>query len=158
MNYTNDKDLYIKVFSEIAMLHDDVGYRKRTNAYRATTGAKARQYPAVTVGAKYGDSREFGNQHSPAARQLLHLKILDGFAVRLGSDVNGYTGLCGNAVGHCAENYAASKVLDDRDSQALLSPKLEDIAFTYAFNPRIWKKVEWCENCHKMFDSDGNNE
>lgn len=156
MNYTRDYDLYVIVFSEIAKLHDDVAYRKRSNEYRASSGAKAKQYPAATVGALYSEFKEFGNHHSPAAKNLLHKSIIDGFRKRLNTRINEVSPFCNNAVGHCAENYAASKVLKKIDAANSPLPNIEELSFTYAFQPRTWKKIEWCSNCHRMFD--GNDE
>lgn len=152
MKYSNDRDLYLKVFTEIAKLHDDVDYRKRNYALTSCIrGAKARQYPAVTVGAMYAQFREAGNQHSPAYRKGLHNEVIVDFHKKLYCDVNGYTPFCQNAVGHCAENYAASKVLKRIGVCQTTLPPLSDIQFSYAFRPRIWKKVEWCKNCVTMF-------
>lgn len=152
MKYTKDHDLYVVVFSEIAKLHDDVAYRRRANAYRASSGTKAKQYPAVTVGALHGTYKEYGNHHSPAAKNLLHQSVVDGFDNRLNTEINGISPYCNNAVGHCAENYAASKVLNKIEAANNPLPDIQDISFTYAFQPRTWKKVDWCNNCHRMFD------
>lgn len=152
MKYSNDRDLYLKVFTEIAKLHDDVDYRKKHNALTFhIKGARAKQYPAVTVGAMYDQFREFGNHHSPAYKKGLHDEVVGEFHKKLYCDVNGNTPFCQNAVGHCAENYAASKVLKQVGVYQATLPPLSDIHFSYAFRPRIWKKVEWCKNCVTMF-------
>ena len=152
MNYTNDRNLYIDGFTEIAQMHDDVNYRVHLNSYQAKPRGKSKQYPAVTPGAKYHDYTGVGNHHSPASARDFHDRLLDGFRDKLHTEINNYTAFCDNAVGHCAENYAVQKVIERIEENNDTVPNLQEFSFTHSFEPRTWKKKDWCANCHEMFE------
>jgi len=155
MNLSHSKILYDKLFVEIARMHDEVDYRKHLNEYEGRKG-KRKDYPSVSVGAELDWEESVGHHHNYSKGQDFHPVIAQELEIRLGK-LNDYSRnypACDNKVGHCAENYAASEVLKLIDPQNLISDGqvLSDICFTKAFRPRTWKNIDWCENCHTMFD------
>ena len=146
--------LYINLFTEIKRMHDEVDYRKHLNVYSGRKGNR-RRYPAVSVGAEYEGSISIGHHHDYSSPQDFHPTILKELRARLGplNDISKKNPQCTNKVGHCAENYAASGVLNriDVDGSVDFTDSLSDILFTIAFHPRTWKSIDWCDNCHTMF-------
>lgn len=146
--------LYIKLFTEIVRMHDEVDYRRHLNAYPGRRGNR-RRYPAVSVGAKYDGTGYIGHHHDYSSPEDFHPTVLRELRARLGK-LNHIreNSPCNNKVGHCAENYAASGVLNIIDPDGLVdfTDSLSDIQFTKAFHPRTWKSIDWCDNCHTMFD------
>lgn len=155
MNLSHNKDLYNELFMQIARMHDEVDYRKHLNVYQGQRG-KWKDYPSVSVGAEINGVAGVGHHRNYSKKQDFHPLICQELATRLGN-LNGNSTnhpRCKNLVGHCAENYAASKALNRNDPQGLTNYTglLSDISFTKAFRPRTWKNIDWCENCHTMFD------
>lgn len=155
MILSHSKVLYDELFMEIARMHDEVAYRRHLNDYNGRKG-KRKDYPAVSVGAEIYGAPGVGHQHDYSNEKDFHPLVLGELSVRLGelnepSDTNPD---CHNCVGHCAENYAASKVLKQIDPHGHFhnDQVLSEIAFTKSFRPRIWKNIDWCANCHTMFD------
>lgn len=155
MRLSHNKDLYEELFMEIARMHDEVDYRRHLNAYRGQKG-KRKYYPAVSVGAELGFAKEVGHHHSESQERDFHPLVFQELTNRLGNlnEHGANYPVCKNLVGHCAENYAATKVLNRIDPQGNTnnSGVLSNLAFTKAFQPRTWKNIEWCANCHTMFD------
>ena len=155
MNLSHNKDLYVELFTQIARMHDEVDYRKHLNSYVGHRG-KWKGYPNVSVGAEFGDNSAIGHHHNYSVATDFHPLVLQELTNRLGA-LNGFGSnypACGNKVGHCAENYAATGVLraldpggNNRDLHLLSS-----LLFTKAFQPRTWKNIDWCANCHTMYD------
>lgn len=155
MILSHNRALYDELFMEIARMHDEVAYRRHLNDYNGRKG-KRKYYPAVSVGAEIYGAPGIGHHRDYSNEKDLHPLVSRELSNRLGelnepSDTNPD---CHNHVGHCAENYAASKVLGQIDphGQILDDQVLSEIAFTKAFRPRIWKNIDWCDNCHTMFD------
>ena len=155
MNLSHNKDLYIELFTQIARMHDEVAYRKHLNDYHGRKG-KQKDYPCVSVGAEYGDKMAIGHHRYYSNHKDFHSLISRELLARLGNlNDNGINyPACQNKVGHCAENYAASGVLNSIDLQGSItdSQVLSQICFTKAFQPRTWRNRDWCANCHTMFD------
>ena len=140
---------------QIARMHDEVAYRKHLNNYPGRRG-KRRYYPAVSVGAEIGGATGIGHHRDCSNEKDFHTLVSRELSNRLGelnkpSDTNPG---CHNCVGHCAENYAASSVLKEVDPQEMIRDNrmLSEITFTMAYQPRILKSIDWCANCHTMFD------
>lgn len=155
MKLSHNKDLYIDLFTEVARMHDEVDYRKHLNTYHGRKGNR-RYYPAVSVGAEYDKVSCIGHHHDYSSPQDFHHIILNNLRARLG-ELNGASKnypRCVNKVGHCAENYAASAVLNQCETKSSVDfpDSSSDILFTKAFQPRTWKSIDWCDNCHTMFD------
>lgn len=155
MKLSHNKDLYDKLFSQIARMHDEVNYRRHLNAYRGQ-GGSWKDYPCVSVGAEFLLAMAVGHHRYNSKQQDFHPLIFQELTARLGQlneDSANYP-ICKNKVGHCAENYAASKALRQIDPHGAIQQGqvLGDIEFTKAFRPRTWKNIEWCDNCHTMFD------
>lgn len=136
-------------------MHEEVAYGRHLNAYVGRSGSR-KYYPAVSVGAEYLNIMEIGHHHSISNSSDFHPMLLRELVERLGA-LNGYSRnhpLCSNRVGHCAENYAASRLLREIDPGEELTQAdlLKGLKFTKAFRPRTWKSIEWCANCHTMFD------
>lgn len=155
MILSQSRGLYDELFMEIARMHDEVAYRRHLNNYQGRRGNR-RYYPSVSVGAVIDGTPGIGNHRDYSNVNDFHPLVLRELSARLRelnepSDVNP---ACHNRVGHCAENYAASKVLKQIDSHGQIQNDqvLSEIAFTKAFQPRTWKNREWCANCHTMFD------
>lgn len=155
MKLSHNKALYEELFIEIARMHNEVDYRKHLNAYHGQKG-KRKDYPAVSVGAELAYVSAIGHHHSYSTSSDFHPLVLQELLGRLGSlnDNSVNCPLCRNKVGHCAENYAVSGILRkiDPDETLYIRAMLCDIHFTMAFQPRTWKSIEWCENCHTIFD------
>lgn len=154
MNLSHNKALYIELFTQIARMHDEVDYRKHLNSYPGAKGRR-KDYPDVSVGTEYNDCIAIGDYHSHSSPTDFHPSILRRLITRLGR-LNEHSlnyPKCVYYVGHCAENYAASKVLFKMDPQGYNdSFVLSDLRFTKAFRPRTWKSIDWCLNCHTIFD------
>lgn len=154
MILSHNKDLYVELFTEIARMHDEVDYRKHLNAYHGQKGKRTR-YPSVSVGAEIYGIGEVGHHHMYSTQKDFHSLLFKELTNRLGElndDSINYPA-CTNKVGHCAENYAASNVLKRIDpNNSFKSVVLRSFQFTKAFRPRTWKNVDWCANCHTMFD------
>lgn len=154
MNLSHNRNLYDDLFMEIARMHDEVTYRKHLNTYHGQKGKRTR-YPSVSVGAELYGVGEVGHHHILSNQKDFHPLILRELTNRLGelNDNSINFPACINKVGHCAENYAASNVLKRIDFNDIFrSVVLRNIEFTKAFRPRTWKNVDWCANCHTMFD------
>lgn len=155
MNLSHNKALYYELFLQIARMHDEVAYRKHLNNYHGQRG-KRKDYPSVSVGAELGYAMEVGHHRNYSREQDFHPLIFRELTGRLGElngDSTNYPA-CRNLVGHCAENYAASKVLNNLDPEEQITDVkvLSECQFTKAFRPRTWQNVDWCANCHTMFD------
>ena len=152
---SHSRVLYDELFMEIARMHDEVAYRGHLNNYQGRRGSR-RYYPCVSVGAEIYGEPGIGHHRDYSNEKDFHPLVLRELSNRIGelneqSDTNPD---CYNRVGHCAENYTASKVLKqiNSDSQIQSDQVLSEMAFTKAFRPRIWKNIDWCANCHTMFD------
>lgn len=154
MKQSHNKALYVELFTEIARMHDEVDYRRHLNAYRGP-GGKWKDYPCVSVGAELNYVSEIGHHHYVSAQNDFHPLLYKELTKRLGelNENSSNYPACQNKVGHCAENYAASGVIDKLvPNNFTHADLLQDIMFTKAFRPRTWKNIDWCENCHTMFD------
>ena len=155
MHLSHNRDLYDELFLRIARMHDEVAYRRHLNDYEGR-GGKFKDYPCVSVGAEMYGVAGVGHQRNNANLQDFHPLVSQELTNRLGN-LNEHSvnyPVCRNLVGHCAENYAASKVLVKIDPHGTINHPgaLRDLAFTKAFRPRTWKNIDWCDNCHTMFD------
>lgn len=155
MNLSHNKELYIELFTQIARMHDEVDFRKHLNEYSGRRG-KWKDYPAVSVGAEMENASAIGHHRSYSSPRGFHPLVYQELERRVGclnEDSVNYP-RCKNKVGHCAENYAASGALGkiDPDGVVYNPATLRDFLFTKAFKPRTWKNIDWCENCHTMFD------
>ena len=155
MNLSHNKDLYVDLFTQIARMHDEVAFRKHLNDYPGRRG-KWKDYPAVSVGAEFENASAIGHHRSYSSPRDFHPLVYHQLEWRLGElneDSVNYP-QCKNKVGHCAENYAASGVLRKIDPNEMVcyQEMLRELLFTKAFKPRTWKSIDWCENCHIMFD------
>lgn len=148
MRDSNNSDLYKHVFEDVAKMRKDVEYRKQINAYKGQVSSKKRkQYPAVVVGAEYNGAMGIGHHHCNSTQSDFHPSIYNALISNYRA-LNVLDSVSNNYVGHCAENYAATKVL-----ASLTSPcPLSNIAFTDAFCPRTLKMKDWCSICHSVFD------
>ena len=155
MNLSHNKDLYERLFMQVARMHDEVDYRKHLNAYQGQ-GGSWKDYPSVSVGAELGTWGAIGHHHVKSYSNDFHPLICNNLIVRLGklNEKSINTPGCLNRVGHCAENYAASGVLHRKEQNGVnvIEQDLSKLKFTKAFRPRTWKNIEWCANCHTMFD------
>ena len=153
MKSSHNRALYDQLFIKIARMHDEVAYRKHLNEYRGP-GGQWKDYPSVSVGAELYGCLAVGHHHYFSREKDFHPLVLQELTSRLGQlNCHGSNyPACTNMVGHCAENYAASGVLDFFDPQNIDSDILSTIRFTKGFRPRTWKSIDWCANCHTMFD------
>lgn len=138
MKYSNNIGLYKSVFADVARMKKDVEYRRQIT--------RRKQYPAVVVGAEYDGQMGIGHQHSQANQSDFHQSIYNALINNYGA-LNIQDPNSGNHVGHCAENYAATKVLASLNNPCTLS----NIAFTDAFSPRTLKMKDWCSICRSIF-------
>lgn len=155
MNLSHNKELYVELFTNIARMHDEVDYRKHLNEYRGQ-GGQWKDYPSVSVGAELDNVTAIGHHHYYSNAKYFHPLILQELTTRLGplNEVGLKNLGCRNKVGHCAENYAAAGVLNRTDPNGQINNResLRRLHFTKAFRPRTWKNIDWCDNCHTMFD------
>lgn len=136
-------------------MHEEVDYRKHLNTYQGQGGMR-KYYPSASVGAELYHVKAIGHHHYVSSIKDFHPLLFWELTARLGP-LNEYGAnypACKNRVGHCAENYAATGVLEivDPQCQTVNNQTLSCIEFTEAFRPRTWKCIDWCENCHTMFD------
>lgn len=155
MVLSHNRVLYSELFSKIARMHEEVDYRRHLNAYQGQ-GGKRKDYPCVSVGAELNLELAVGHHHYYSTSFDFHPLLFQEMTARLGP-LNEYGAnypACRNRVGHCAEDYAATSVMTKNDPQGHFTDArvLNQIQFTNAFRPRTWKFIEWCENCHTMFD------
>ena len=154
MQESSNLILYEDLIHEITRIQEEVEYRKHLNSYKGHKG-KRKDYPAVSVGAELFDNKAVGHHHNYSHKQDFHPLLLEELNRRLG-ELNSWGvnyRVCKNFVGHCAENYAASKVLNSCNPSIICNADiLSEIQFTEAIQPRTWKNVDWCANCHTMFD------
>lgn len=66
---------------------------------------------------------------------------------RLAGTIGQHSGPDNFIIGGCAEQVAANDVM-----RKINVPKIPDLTFTEAFQPRILKMRDWCYNCHQVFD------
>lgn len=152
MRNTSNYQLYKKLLEHIAHMHNDVEYRRTINAYMVNVpGAKRKQFPAATVGAECNSSECIGNQHINAKDRDFDSVLLDALLSKY-SKLNIKDNVSGNFVGHCAENYAATGVLEKLRNTQDFPTSLAEIGFTDAFQPRTCKMIDWCAICHNIFD------
>lgn len=152
MRNTSNYQLYINLLKHIAHMHNDVDYRRAINAYMINArGAKRKQYPAASVGAECNSAECIGNQHTNAMANDFDPILLNALLSKY-SRLNIKDNISGNYVGHCAENYAATGVLEKLRNTRNLPTVLSEIGFTDAFQPRTCKMMDWCAICHNIFD------
>lgn len=155
MNLSHNRDLYVELFTKIARMHDEVDYRMHLNEYRGR-GGQWKNYPSASVCAILDNVTAIGHHHYVSTANDFHPLVFKELTTRLGelNKVGLRNPACRNKVGHCAENYAATGVLyqTDPDGQFNDAEILSRIHFTKAFRPRTWKNIDWCDNCHTMFD------
>ena len=110
----------------------------------------------MSVGAELDNVIAIGYHHIISTPKDFHPLIFQELTTRLGklNEVSLNNPACSNKVGHCAENYAASGVLKQTDPNGNINDTkiLCRFQFTKAFRPRTWKGIDWCDNCHTMFD------
>lgn len=154
MKKSGNIELYTKLFLHIIKMHENVEYRKILNGYMER-GRNRKRYPACSVGAEYGRTLGIGDQHHFSTQTDFHRKVYDALITKLG-ELNEKETLanngCQNRVGHCAENYAASNVLQVLDGCPDFPEDLCELFFTIAIQPRTWEIMDWCENCHTIYD------
>ena len=143
MRGTQSYSLYKKLIKHIAKMRKDIESTSNSNRW------KRKQYPAVIVGAKYDMSEHIGKQHDKSEDKDFEKPLLDALLNNYGK-LNHEDLQSGNHVGHCAENYGATKVLKDLHKNGL-SIHLSNIEFTDAIRPRTWKMIDWCSICRKIF-------
>lgn len=152
MRLSGDIELYKELFRHIYRMHIDVDYRREIYLHHVVLcGKKRKQYPACTVGAECNGVSKIGNSHISSSESHFHQMVFDALLNNFGH-LNVIENHSGNHVGHCAENYAASGVLQELDRCQNLPCGLSDICFTDAFQPRTWKMMDWCHICHTIFD------
>ncbi len=144
MRDTKSYSLYIALIEYIAQMQKEIESTPNSKRW------KRKQYPAVTVGAECQGYEHIGNHHGNARCKDFEPLLLNALHHNYGC-LNSKDVQSGNYVGHCAENYAATKVLKDLHKNGYLVP-LSDIGFTNAIRPRTWKMIDWCSICHKIFD------
>ncbi len=154
MNRRRKSLLYRELFAKIARMHEEVAYRKHLNHYNEG-GGSCKDYPNVSIGAELNGFTAVGHHHYYSRVQDFHKMIYRKLTLRLG-DLNKFSRhypLCKNKVGHCAENYAASGVLRQYDPRNSVHDGriLYRINFTKAIQPRTYKTIEMCANCHTMY-------
>lgn len=143
MKRTQSYSLYKALIEHIAKMRKNIESSSNSNRW------KRKQYPAVTVGAKYDMYEHIGNQHYKSGDNDFEKPLHDALRNNYGK-LNRKDPQSGNHVGHCAENYAATKVLKDLHKNGLSIP-LSNIEFTYAIRPRTWKMIDWCSICRNIF-------
>lgn len=143
MRGTQSYSLYKKLIKHIAKMRKDIESTSNSNRW------KRKQYPAVIVGAKYDMSEHIGKQHDKSEDKDFEEPLLRALLNNYGK-LNHEDLQSGNHVGHCAENYAATKVLKDLHKNGLSIP-LSNIEFTDAIRPRTWKMIDWCSICRNIF-------
>lgn len=143
MRGTQSYSLYKKLIKHIAKMREDIESTSNSNRW------KRKQYPAVIVGAKYDMSEHIGKQHNKSEEKDFEKPLLDALREKYG-ELNHEDPQSRNHVGHCAENYAATKVLKDLHKNGL-SVLLSNIEFTDAIRPRTWKMIDWCSICRNIF-------
>lgn len=155
MNLSHNKNLYVELFTKIARMHDEVDYRMHLNEYRGQ-GGQWKDYPSVSVGAELENVTAIGHHHYVSTANDFHPLIRQELTIRLGglNEIGRKNPDCKNRVGHCAENYAATSVFELTDPTGNINNAeiLSRLHFTKAFRPRTWRNIEWCDNCHTMFD------
>lgn len=143
MRGTQSYSLYKKLIKHIAKMRKDIESTSNSNRW------KRKQYPAVIVEAKYDMSEHIGKQHDKSEDKDFEEPLLRALLNNYGK-LNHEDLQSGNHVGHCAENYAATKVLKDLHKNGLSIP-LSNIEFTDAIRPRTWKMIDWCSICRNIF-------
>lgn len=155
MNQSDNIQLYTKLFRHIIRLHDDLEYRINQNGYIDGSRRKRKQYPAVSVGSELATAMAIGDHHCHSKQSDFHDEIYSSLIHKLG-DLNKVESLanngCINKVGHCAENYAASEVLRGLEGTDDFPTEIRELLFTLAICPRTWTVIDWCGNCHSMYD------
>lgn len=155
MNQSFNIQLYTKLFRHIIKMHEDIEYRIYLNGYKDGSRRKRKQYPAVSVGTEFVNAIAVGNHHCHSKQSDFHDNIYFALIHKLG-ELNKVESLanngCINKVGHCAENYAASEVLRQLDGTIDFPNEIRELLFTLAINPRTWTVIDWCGNCHSMYD------
>lgn len=152
MKSTNDAEAYRRLFEHIAVMRNDVEHLRNVNNGYLSKRAKRKSYPAVTTAAEYDGLVGVGDQHHYSSEIDFHKEVYDKLIENF-QKLNIHTNYDPNNLsGHCAENYAASKVLDQLNPQGATGIALSDISFADSIQPRTGRGKEWCGNCHKMFD------
>lgn len=117
-------------------------------------------YPAVSVGCEYNVYSAVGDHHSKSYKYQFHDNVYSELKKlgRLNELVDNATKTkynisikCKNLIGHCAENYAATKVLREIEGNNQCVPSVKDLSFTIAFQPRSGIMKPWCDNCEYVF-------
>lgn len=152
MKNTNNIETYKSLFRHIAVMRNDVEHLRQLNNGYLSKRAERKYYPAVTTAADYNGLVAVGDQHDSSSKENFHKDVFDKLIENF-QDLNIHTPHDPNNLsGHCAENYAASGVLNQVNPDCATGVALSDIAFADSIQPRTGKGKDWCGNCHKMFD------
>lgn len=148
MTPSQNVDLYKELFLHIYNMNNEVEYKERVIA---EARQRRKQLPNVSVGAEYNGNTSLVDHHGRSEKNDFHPTVYNQLTQLLGP-LNVTSQYCNNRIGHCAENYAASGVCKKAAGDQPFQNPLSDIAFTDAIQPRTWKMMDWCANCHKMYD------
>lgn len=152
MKSTNNAEVYRSLFKHIAEMRNDVEHLRKVNNGYLSKRAERKYYPAVSTAAEYEGLVAVGDQHNSSSKKDFHEEIYDKLIVNF-QELNIHTIYDPNNLsGHCAENYAASGVLNQINLHGVTGVALSDISFADSIQPRTGKGKDWCGNCHKMFD------
>lgn len=155
MNQSYNIQLYAELFLHIIKMHEDIEYRINLNGYIEGSRKKRKQYPAVSVGSELANTMAIGDHHCHSKQSDFHDAIYFDLTHKLGElnkkESQANNG-CNNKVGHCAENYAASNVLRRLEGTENFPQNIRELLFSLAINPRTWTVIDWCGNCHSMYD------
>lgn len=136
------------------VINDVILYRIDHKTYRSKK-ADRKDYPSVITGCEYGKEMAAGRSlagrcytpRTPLLHPLVQAPIVA--LAPLGTAIPSYS--AGKFYGTCAEDDAATKVLNQLDSQHSPLPIVKDLTFAPPFRPRTLEFRDCCDVCQKVF-------
>lgn len=155
VNFNATKELKKEVDSfRQQVISDVIRYRIDHKTYWSKT-ADRKDYPSVIAGCEYGKEMAAGRSltgrcytpRTPRLHPLIQAPIVA--LAPLGSVIPSSSS--GMFYGTCAEDDAATKVLNRLDCKHTQLPTVKDLTFAPPFRPRTLEFRDCCDVCQKVF-------
>lgn len=118
-------------------------YRVNEKEYQS----RYQDYPAVVVSCSNSiSSCDSWSDYAHSCKKNTYVDRLKLALLKLGNLGKKSSNGCKNAIGHCAENHAANRVLKKHGSTGC-----KQLVFSKAIRPRTGEIIPYCDNCKTIF-------
>lgn len=142
MKKSNNRELVLELHREIRKLLDQKSNGTISQKKMPYTVAACEHHAYHAIGYYHGksDQTDF--------KEIILKKLLELGPLNKKPITKGYE----SSVGHCAENYAATKLLDDLEHDGFVNClQLSDIEFSPTFIVKNRSEIPFCNNCQTVY-------